>query len=83
MKAITLTLLSATYVLALIDYQRLDESFTPIDDYHLGHRLIMIITPNVDIISRQIKRLNSSIELSPFISLYETTRKLYQKTRLQ
>ncbi|WP_315581166.1 hypothetical protein [Prevotella jejuni] len=34
MKAITLTLLSATCVPALIDYQRLDESFTPIDDYH-------------------------------------------------
>ena len=64
MKAITLTLLSATYVPALIDYQWLGESFTPIDDYHLGHRLIMTIPPNVDIISRQIKRLNSSIELS-------------------
>lgn len=66
MKAITITLLSATYVPALIDYQWLGESFTPIDDYHLGHRLIMIIPPNVGIISRQIKRLNSSIELSPF-----------------
>jgi len=34
LKAITITLLSATYVLALIDYKRLGESFTPIDDYH-------------------------------------------------
>jgi len=37
LRTITLTLLFTTGIFALISHKLLDGSFTPIDDYHLGH----------------------------------------------
>jgi len=66
LKAITITLLSATCVHPLICYKQLGGFYTLSDYNNIGNRLIMTIPPNVGIVSRQIKRLNSTIELSPF-----------------